>query len=806
MDIWWHDVRYALRSLRRAPGFTLAAVLTLALGIGANAAVFSVLKAVLLDPLPYADAGRLVRVYGRTLDGTQDRGPLSAGTVIDLRQRQQSLERLAAFQSPEDAVLGGSDGPRIVRVALVEPEFFRVAGVALERGRLFTQEESVPETAPVLLTYDGWQRLFGGDPSVLGRDVLLNGNPRAIVGVLSSGFVGPMGQADFYRHLDLGPVLRDPVTIRRAQFLGIIGRLKPGVGHDAVQRELPAIGADLAQEYPADNGNLGIVAMPLRDAMAGETRTPLLVLMASAGFVLLLACANLAGALLTRTIRRRREFAVRVALGAGRGRLARQVLTETFLLAIAGGVTGLGLAALALSAVRGLASVMLPDYAEVALDYGAMLSTGFLALCTGIAFGIAPALSFGRTDPHGMLREKLHSATDSRQSRRLRGVLVAAQIAICVSLLAGAALLTRSLMAMVNAPLGFEPSGVLTVAVNLPPRDYPTPAAQRQFYEQFLDRVRRLPGVDAAASSTSVPTEVPQRMSLTIDGAPQVTAGLQFVLFASVSDDYFRTLRTPLLRGRTFDERDRAGGPPVAVVSESTARRFWPATDAIGARIRTGPDPKSPLVEVIGVVGDVRNDFALRDAESIVYRSSRQFTWPIARLLIRTGGDPVALVRPIERELAALDPGLALDRAMPLSAVVGNGLVGRRLPVILMTGFGILALLLACVGVYAMFSSMAAAREREFGIRIALGSRPGVIARLVLQQGAGWLTAGLAGGALGVIAVVWLVRDLLYEVPPFDPVAIGVAVATLVGCATCALVIPLRRAARVDPLTALRAE
>jgi putative ABC transport system permease protein len=805
LDAFWQDVRYAARSLRAAPGFTVTTALTLALGIGANAAVFSVLKSVLLDPLPYADVGRLVRVYGRVLDGSQDRAPLSVGTVIDVRERQQSLQRLAAFQFfPATAVFGGSDVPRIVKVALVEPEFFEVGGVAPERGRLFTREESA--AAPVVLTHDGWQRLFGGDPSVVGRDIRINGNPRAIVGVLPRGFVGPMGRVDLYRNLDLGPILRDPVTIRRAQFLGIIGRLKPGLTHDAAQSELAAIGTDLAREYPADHGSLGIVSMPLRDAMAGDIRTPLLVLMASAGFVLLLACANLAGALLTRTIRRRSEFAVRVAVGARRGQVTRQLLAEAILLAIVGGVAGIGLAALALNAVRGLASMMLPDYAEVALDYGAMLSTGVLALCTGLAFGIAPALSVGRPDRHGMLRDEPRSSTDSRYSRRLRGMLVATQVAVCVSLLAGAGLLTRSLLAMVNAPLGFEPSGVLTASINLPPRDYPTPATQRQFYDQFLDRLRRLPVVERAANSTSVPTLALQYTGVTVEGAPQATAGIQFVRFASVSDDYFRTLQVPLLRGRTFNDRDRAEAPPVAVISESMARRYWPAGDAVAARIRTGPDPKSPLVEVVGIVGDVRNDLAQRDPEPMVYRSSRQFTWPFASFLLRTTGDPLALVTSIERELSALDRGLALDRVMPLGAVIDDGLVNRRLPTFLMTGFGALALLLAWVGVYALFSSMAVAREREFGIRIALGSRPIDVAGLVLRQGGGWLGAGFVGGALGVVVVVWLVRDLLYEVPPFDPVAIGLATAVLAACATCALLVPLRRAMRVDPVQALRAQ
>jgi predicted permease len=380
-------------------------------------------------------------------------------------------------------------------------------------------------------------------------------------------------------------------------------------------------------------------------------------------------------------VRRRREFALRVALGLGRGRLAWQLLSEAFVLALIGGAAGVGVAALALNGVRGFVSTMLPDHADAALDPGAMLVTAVLALATGVVFGILPALSVSRVDLQGKLREDSRGASESRHSRRLRGALVAAQIAICVSLLTGAVLLTRSLLAMVNAPLGFEPSRVLTLALQLTPRDYATPAAQRRFYEEFLERLRYLPDVEAAASGTSVPTEVPQRSSVALDGGPQLN---QFVLFASVSDDYFRTLRIPLRQGRTFDDRDPPGpgASPAAVISESMARRYWPAGNPVGARMRMGPDPKSPLVEVIGVVGDVRNDLTHHEAEPMVYRSSRQFTWPFARLLLRTKGDPLDVLKSVDRELAALNPGLVLDRAVPLSAVVTDGLAGRRLPAV----------------------------------------------------------------------------------------------------------------------------
>jgi putative ABC transport system permease protein len=805
---WWSDLRqdlhYGARSALRSPLFTLLAIVTLALGIGANAAVFGVLKSVLLDALPYAEPDRLMGVHAHYEGG---RGSLSAGSVVDIAERQQSFESLAAFMgyTPE-VIVGGADGPRLGRSAWVEPGLFRTLGVPAARGRTFHPDDLDPDTARVVvLTHAAWQRLFAGDPGVLGRDVRINGIPRTVIGVLPNGFIGPLGQVDFYFALDLGPTLRDPVRVRRRHWLMMVGRLKPDVTREAAERELGAIGADLVREHPHDNAGMRLAAVSLREAMVGETRTPLLMLMMSAGLVLLIACANLAGALLSRTLTRRKEFAVRVALGAGRGRLVRQLLTESTLLALAGGAAGLLLAMLGLSLLRGLAPPALPDHATLSLDGGAVLVTALLALLTGLAFGTAPALSVARSDPQGTLRDETRGTSESRRSRRLRGVLVAGQIALCVSLLAGAGLLARSLQAMTATPFGFDPDGVLTVAVQLPNRDYGSWQALLQFHQEFEERLRGLPGVESVASASHLPTEVGESNSFTIEGVQWPSEGEPFVLYASVSDEYFRTLRIPLLQGRTFDARDHNDAPPVVVISESMARRYWPNGDAVGSRIRMGPDRESPLIEVIGIVGDVRNDPARADAEPITYRSHRQDTWSNVSFLVRTRGDPLALVRPVEHELASLDPALPLGRTQTLRAVIGEGLAGRRLPVMLLTAFGALALLLASVGVYAMFASMAAAREREFGVRIALGSSPHAIAALVLRQGAVWMVGGLAAGAVGIVLVTRLLRDLLYGVAPFDPVALGLAVLALLACATIALLGPVRRATRVDPGTALRA-
>jgi len=813
------DLKSGVRQLVHARGFASVALITLALGIGVNAAVFAVVKSVLLDALPYPDADRLVRISGGAATQAGTLGPLSAGTVSDIGERQRSFTSLAAFTAlPLEATYGSESGPQVTTITWVEPQFFDTLGVAARLGRTFRQDDAINGLVPlsgglaaqetgrrVVLSHRAWTRLFASDPNVIGRDARVNSVTRTIIGVLPDGFVAPMGQVDFFLAFDRAPVVANPITARRSQWLGLIGRLKPGISQDAGAREVERIWSELVREYAADNGSLTMRAMPLRTSMVGDTRAPLLVLMASASLVLLITCANLAASLLSRALSRKKEFAVRAALGAGTSRLVRQLLTESTVLAAIGGVAGMLLAIVALDRISDLAKGALPVYAEPSLDWGAILATSALALCTGVLFGLAPALSVSRSETQRTLRDESRGSSEGRHSRRLRGTLVAAQLALCVSLLVGAGLLTRSLWAMTGASLGFEPANVLTGIVTLSPRNYRDPQLWLQFRQQFEERIRALPGVESVATATSLPTAVRQRMGVSPEGTP-ATEAQPFVLSTVVSDDYFRTLRIPLQQGRTFGAQDRPDSPRVVVVSEGMARRFWPNGNAIGSRLRLGPDLDSPLVEVVGIVGDVRNDRARRDAEPMAYATTRQIPVPIITFMVRTKGDPLAVVKPIERELAGLDRGLPLQQVMTLPARLGDGLTGRRLPVLLMTAFGMLALLLATVGVYSLFASMTASREREFGVRMALGSRPGAIAALVLRQGIGWIAGGLVMGAFGIVIVARLVRDLLYQVSPFDPMTVAVSIAILVTCATLALLIPVRRATRVDAAVALRAQ
>ena len=801
------DLRFGLRAMLREPLFTLLAIATLALGIGANAAVFGVVKSVLLDALPYADADRLVRIHGRFLDGSNERGALSAGTASDITARQRSFTGVAAFNGmPGESVYSSGADAQVVKIWWVEPRLFQVLGVSPAMGRPLRDEDARRDTIrTVLVSHAAWQRLFGGDPEAVGRQVRLNGIERTVGGVLPRDFVGPGGEADFYYPLDYTPVLQNAVAARGSHWLGMVGRLKPGVSFDMARRELSALGADLAREHPRDLASFGIATYPLRDALVGETRTPLLVLMASAALVLLITCANLAGALLSRTISRRKEFAVRVALGAGRGRLVRQLLTESTVLALAGGAAGVALAMAALGFLRSLATSALPAYAELSLDTGAVIVTSLVALATGIAFGLAPALSVGRFNPQGTLRDETRGASESRRSRRLRGALVAGQIALCVSLLAGAGLLVRSLEAMMSSPLGFDPRGVATVMVQLPNATYRTDAARVQFHEALEERLRGLPGVTEVATTASLPTDVVQHNGIFVVGAPPPpNDAVPFVLYSPVSDGYFRALSIPMLSGRPFGPQDRLDSPPVMIVSQAMARQFWPKGNAIGAQVRMGPDPQSTPFTIIGIAGDVRNDPARADAEPMAYGSARQEARPSVALLIRTSGNPTAILGALRREVSAIDKGVPLRNPGTLAAFLDERLVGRRLPVVLMSAFGVLALVLASVGVYAMFASMAAAREREFGVRVALGSTPRGIAALVIRQGAVWMGAGLMVGALGVFFVSRSLRELLFGVQPLDPIALGAAVLVLILFAIVALLVPVRRATRVDPVKVLR--
>jgi len=806
---WFEDLKqdlvFAARAALRAPVFTALAVVTLALGIGANAAVFGVVKSVLLNSLPYVDADRLMRVRSPIKALGDERGSLSAGTISDLRERQKSFTSFGAWLSERDMIHDTGDQPQIVKARWVEPSLFTTLGVRPILGSMFTDADGMRDTAyNVMIPWHTWQQVFGGAGDVVGKTVRLNNITRTVVGVLPRGFVMPEDGADYYMPMNIAPYMRDPIAVRGSHNFGMVGRLKPGVTPEAAAAELNTIGDELEKLYPKDNLGIGLMGRPLRDAMVGDTRKPLLVLLASAGLVLLITCANLAGALLSRTLSRRKEFAVRVALGAGRGRIVRQLLTESVLLAAAGAIAGVALATTLLGALRGLSLRAIPNYADLSLDGGAVLFTFGLALVTGIAFGLGPALSVGRANVQGTLRDETRGSTESVRSRRMRGMLVAGQIALCVSLLAAAGLLARSLWTIVNAPMGFDSERMLTFTVPLPGR-YNASGPRLAFKQDFEERLRALPGVTGVAIAGGMPTRIGNSNGIFLRSRPwEANEPVPFITTSRVNDDFFRTMGIPLLAGRTFNSSDLATGSPVMVITDAFAKKYFPNGDALGQQVQWGPpNPDVPWTTIVGITGNVRNSPLALAPEPMMFFSQRQQPFGEA-FGVRVDGDPTALSASIRATLKAIDPGLPMHQVKTMDDLVAEGFAAQKLPVMLMAAFGLLALLLASVGVYAMFTSMAAAREREFSVRIALGASRRSVAALVLRQGGVWMAVGLGIGAGGIFAAARLVSSQLHGVPAFDPLTIGAAVLILLACAGIALMVPVRRATQADPITVLR--
>ena len=805
-DDFRQDLRFAARSALGAPMFTLLAILTLALGIGANAAMFGVVKSVLLNAMPYTDAERLTRVYTPIKALGEREGAISAGTISDLRERQRSFSSLGAWLPSRESIYNPGDNPQIVKVRWVEPALFTTLGVRFIKGTNFREEDGLRDTAFVtILPWKTWQTVFAGADDVIGKTVRLNNITRTVVGVLPRDFVMPEGDEDYFYPVSIAPFMRDPLSVRGSHNFDMVGRLKPGVSAEAADRELRAIGDELEKLYAKDNLGIGMLGVPLRDSMVGDTRTPIIVLLASAALVLLITCANLAGALLSRTISRRKEFAVRVALGAGRGRLVRQLLTESVILAVAGGIAGIFLAIALLAALRGLSLEAIPRYADLSLDGSALVVTFMVALLTGLAFGLGPALSVGRSNPQSTLRDETRGSTETVRTRQLRGVLVAGQIALCLSLLAAAGLLARSLWEMTHAPLGFNGERMLTFTVQLPNARYGTPAQRSNFHTAFAERLTALPGVERVAATSGLPTAIANRNGLFVEHRPWgPNEPVPFMITSRVSDSYFQTFDIPVRQGRTFTTVDQPDVPPVAVINEEMAKRYWPQGNAVGSRFRWGPpNPDQPWTTIIGVVGNMRNSPTALRPEPMMFFSLRQVPFG-ENFAVKTTGDPSQITAAVRAALRAIDPGLPMHQVATMENVVDKGYAARRLPVLLMIGFGVLALLVASVGIYAMFATMATAREREFGVRMALGSSRGAVAGLVIRQGGVWMALGLVLGAAGVFAATRLVRSQLYGVAEFDPITLGASVMVLLLCAGIALLAPVRRATLVDPITVLR--
>jgi putative ABC transport system permease protein len=799
------DVRYAQRLFRTAPGFAAIAIVTLAIGIGANTAFFTIVDAVLLRPLPYPEPDRLVRVHEtRVRDGLLQNAA-SVPNLLDWQQQSTAFEGMAAYRLRSLNVSGLGE-PRYVDGARATPNFFQVLGVGPAMGRTFTLDEARHGSRVAVITNGFWQAQFAGDLEAVGATVDLDGEPYTIVGVLPATFEYQLN-AEIWIPLGVFPGTN---ASRGSHNIQVLARLKRGRSIEDAQTELSAIAARLERLYPDTNTGWDVRLVSLHHSVVADVRPLTLILMGAVAFVLLAACANIGSMLIARAAGRGDEFAVRVALGANRTRLVRQLLTESLLLAAAGGSAGLALAAGLLAAARRFEAVDVPRLTGLALDARVLAATMALTIATGLLFGVAPALQVGRWEAGGRLRGAWRGRTPGAERRRMHAVLNVAQVALAVVLLAGAGLMTRTLMRLADIDPGFDARGVLAIDLSLSDARYPTDADAARFFERLVGRVRDVPGVLVAALVSDPPLtggEGHWENGFEIVGRPPKPPGeMDFAYLRWATPDYFTVLGVPLLDGRMLGEADVIGRPLVLVVNESFARKFFPGQSAVGRDVVLSWRARVPR-RIVGVVGNLRQTALERAAEPQMYVPFYQAPSGYGTLLVRSEGAEAAALAPAVRSaIRAVDPQQPVFNIRPLEADIAGYLAPRRVAMRALAAFAALTLALALVGIYAVLSYHVRERTREFGVRMALGAAAGDIVAMVVRQGMTPVAAGVFAGLCGAALLTHLLAGLLFEVAPLDAVTYAATTATLVTAALGACVIPARRATHVDPTTALRAE
>jgi putative ABC transport system permease protein len=804
------DIRFAFRMLLKRPSFTLIMVLTLALGIGANTTIFSAIDAVLLNPLPYKDPDRLMVVWETNKQlGPEmwDRNEVAIGNFLDWRSRNQVFDQLGSLFYT-DMNLSAMGEPQRIKSCVVTTNLFQVLGVQPMFGRSFLPEEEIPGSPfTVIISHDLWQRLFGSDPSVINKTLTLNGHQVAVVGVMPPAF-----ELQFPTSMRVEmwvPMRIDTADLDRSMnFLYALARLKQGVSREQAQSEMNLIASQLQQQYPETNAERGVRVVPLHKQIVGNVESYLYMLFAAVGFVLLIACANVAGLLLARVTARHREVAIRLALGASRWRLVRQLLTESLILSVLSGLLGLLLAYGGIKLLLALTPSEVPRLHEIGLHVPVFLWTLAISIVTGLLFGLAPAVQASKPDLNKALKESSGRNPGSSQRSGLRNLLVVSEVAVALLLLIGAGLMTRSFFRLQQVDPGFSAENLLTMNIALPTQKY-----RRQqvniFYDQLIERVGNLPGVKSVAGIDPLPLSNSNVSNpVQVEGDPVMAfADRPSVGVRVVTPAYFQTMSIPILKGRSFTEQDRDNTPSVIVVNEALASRHWPNQDAIGKRLGFEDDSsKQVWRKIVGVVGNVKHKALETEVMPEVYFPYKQFPGNFMNLVVHTASDPASMVPAIRSQVLSIDKDQPVSDIMTMEQRLAKSVASSRFVMLLLGSFSVLALGLAAVGIYGVMAYLVTQRTQEIGVRMALGAQRRDVLKLVVGKGMALAFIGTAIGLGASLALTRLMRSLLFEVTPTDWLSFVIASMVLLIVALLASYIPARRATKVDPLTALRYE